>query len=156
MISVIVAFDENMLIGDGSRLPWNIPEDMKKFKQLTMGNVLIMGRKTYESIGKILPGRINIVLSKDAKYQVEGGFVCNNLSQAIKKAKNYQKEIFIVGGSEVYKQSLEIADKIYVSHILGEYNGDTYFPNVQWEKWKAVKKEKYENWEFVEYAKRNK
>ena len=69
MISIIVAFDDNRLIGNGSRLPWNIPEDLKKFKELTMGNVLIMGRKTYESIGGILPGRINIVLSKNTKYQ---------------------------------------------------------------------------------------
>ena len=75
------------------------------------------------------------------------------MSQAIKKAENYEKEIFIIGGSEVYRQSLKIADKIYVSHILGEYNGDTYFPDIQWEKWDVVKKEKYVGWEFVEYAK---
>ena len=86
--------------------PWNIPEDLKKFKELTMGNVLIMGRKTYESIGKILPGRINIVLSRDSRYHLEGGFVCNDLFQAIKRAQNYEKEIFIIGGSEIYKPIL--------------------------------------------------
>lgn len=152
MVSIIVAFDDNGLIGDGSKLPWNIPEDLKKFKELTLNKVVIMGRKTYESIGRPLPERVNIILTRKSDYAVKGAFVCNNIKDAIEKASEYKKEIFIIGGAAIYKQALEISEKLYVSHIYGEYEGDTYFPEIDWGNWKSEKKEKHETWEFMEYS----
>ncbi len=151
MVSIVVAFDDNGLIGDMGRLPWNIPGDLKKFKELTLGKVVIMGRKTYESIGKPLPGRVNIVLTRKKDYAPQGVLVCSDLKESIKKAAEYKKEIFVIGGAEIYKQALKVAEKLYVSHIYGEYKGDTYFPEVNWGDWIAGSKEKYVNWEFVQY-----
>jgi dihydrofolate reductase len=151
MVSIVVAFDDNGIIGDKGRLPWNIPEDLRKFKEITLGKVVIMGRKTYESIGKPLPGRVNIVLTKKKNYAPQGVLVCGDFKESIKKAAEYKKEIFVIGGAEIYKQALKVCEKLYVSHIYGEYKGDTYFPELNWDDWVAGSKEKYENWEFVQY-----
>ena len=118
MVSIVVAFDDNGIIGDKGRLPWNIPEDLRKFKEITLGKVVIMGRKTYESIGKPLPGRVNIVLTKKKNYAPQGVLVCGDFKESIKKAAEYKKEIFVIGGAEIYKQALKVCEKLYVSHIF--------------------------------------
>lgn len=133
-INMIVAMDENGLIGDRDKLPWKIPEDLKYFKEKTMNHTVVMGRKTYYSIGKPLRGRENIVITrKDFGMGMIGDthvYLCN-LEQALEiidyKAKD-NEEVFIIGGSEIYKQFYHYCDKLYVTWVDGEYEGNTYFP----------------------------
>ncbi len=127
MINLIVAYDKNKLIGDGIYMPWNIPEDMAHFKKLTMENVVIFGRKTYEGIGRPLPNRINIIVSNSKNFSGENLFTAKTLEEAIKMFP--KKEIFIAGGRSIYKQALPLCDILYITEIDGEFKGNTYFPN---------------------------
>ena len=129
MISIIVAYDRNRLIGRGGSMPWHIPGELRRFRALTQGNVVIMGRKTYESIGKALPGRINIVLSRGS-FAADDCYTAGSLAAALEMAeKNWpDREIFIGGGGEIYRQAMEITDVLYITEIDGEFAGDTYFP----------------------------
>lgn len=121
---------ENRVIGKDNKLLWSLPQDMKRFKALTTGHTVIMGRKTYESIGRVLPNRINIVISGDSAYKVPGGFVAHSLDEALIIAEKKEKEeIFIIGGGQVYTQALPLADTLYLTIVKGAYEGDTYFPD---------------------------
>ena len=148
-----MAYDDNRLIGNGGDLPWRIPEDLKKFKELTSGNIIIMGRKTYESIGKPLPNRINMVVTRNKNYSAEGVFIFNSIEAALRKASVFHKEIFFIGGGAIYNEILSLVDTMYISHIKGSYNGDTYFPEVDFTKWKVESKEEYEKFDFIKYVK---
>lgn len=129
-VSIIVAMTHDRLIGSHNKLLWHIPEELKRFKQVTTGHPIIMGRKTHQSIGRILPDRTNIVISNDLNYFVDGGIVTHSLDEAIKKASEIdQNEIFIMGGGTVYEQALPIADKLYVTLVDGDFTGDVYFPD---------------------------
>ncbi|RLQ95179.1 dihydrofolate reductase [Falsibacillus albus] len=161
MISFIWAMDENRLIGSGNRLPWRLPEDLKFFKNTTMNHPIVMGRKTFESIGKPLPGRINIILTKDKTYKKEGCIVMNNKSQLLDWIESQEKEVFITGGSEIFKQLMDEVDSLYVTKIYSSFEGDTYFPVMDWCGWKAVwakkgiKNEKNPyDYEFYKYKKK--
>jgi dihydrofolate reductase len=128
-ISMVVAVSENLVIGKDGWMPWNIPSDLKHFKKITAGHPIIMGRKTFESIGKPLPKRTNIVVTRDLNYSFEGVKVVSSLKNAILEAgKIDQEEIFVIGGGQIYKQALELADKLYLTLVQGEFEGDTFFP----------------------------
>lgn len=133
MISLITGVDKNWLIGNGGKLPWNIPEDLAYFKKITNGHSIVMGRKTFESIGRPLPNRTNIILTKDENYKAEGCVIIN--SKESLEIKN-DEEVFVIGGANVYKQFLPLADKLYITKIDGEYYGDVYFPKPDMKKWK--------------------
>lgn len=155
MVSIIVAQSKNRVIGKENKLLWSLPADMKHFRDTTKGGVVIMGRKTYESIGRPLPNRINIVISSNTNLQIEGCEVCNSLESALEKAGS--GEIFIIGGGEIYKQAMYLADKIILTEINEEFEGDTYFPEIDSNWVKVSKKDflpdeknKY-SYSFIEY-----
>jgi dihydrofolate reductase len=133
MISIIAAIGKNRELGKDNKLLWRIPEDMKRFKDLTSGQVVIMGRKTYESLPKKfrpLPDRINIVVTKNQNWKMPGCLISNSLDEAILKAKEFNKEIFIIGGASIYSQGLKYADKLYLTLVDKEYpDADVFFPD---------------------------
>ncbi len=149
MISIIVATSENGVIGRDGKLPWHIPGDLKHFKSLTTNNVVIMGRKTYESIGKPLPNRLNIVITRDKNKTYEGCITVNSIENAIRKAGT-DKEIFIIGGGEIYKKSIKFVNKVYLTKVHQHIEGDTYFPTLN-ERWKEVEREDKEGYSFITY-----
>lgn len=146
MINLIVAVADNNLIGDGDKLPWSNSEDLKEFKRLTSNNVVIMGKNTFKSIGKPLPNRINIVISR-YYFKTDGVIYASSLEEAINKAKEYDKEIFIIGGAIVYSQSFDIVDRMYISHIPGNFKGDKFFPKFDNEEWEIDQTIKFNTFE---------
>lgn len=129
-ISIIAAIGENRELGRNNKLLWHIPEDLKRFKKITQDHPVIMGRKTFESIGKALPKRLNIIITRDSSYSVKNAIVCDSLEEGIKAAKAKEtSEIFIIGGGSIYKQAISHADKLYLTIIEGKYKADTYFPD---------------------------
>jgi len=151
LIKIIVAMSKNRVIGDSNTLIWHLPEDLKRFKQLTTGNAIVMGRKTYESIGRPLPNRRNIIITRDKDYSIEGCEVVNSLEEAFLITGS---DCFVIGGGEIYKQSLSYSEKIYLTLIDKDFEGDTEFPEINSE-WKEINKEDFEssefNWSFIEY-----
>ncbi|MBD8004886.1 dihydrofolate reductase [Bacillus norwichensis] len=141
MISFLWAQDENGLIGNNNDLPWSLPADLKYFKETTMGHPIVMGRKTYESIGRPLPGRTNIILTRDQDYQAEGCLVFHAREDLLEWIKEKGSEVFITGGSEIFKLFLEDADRLYVTKIGATFEGNTYFPELDWKKWRLVSAE---------------
>ena len=133
-ISIIVAVAENNAIGYDNHLLWHISEDLKRFKSITTGHHIILGRKTYESVGKPLPGRINIVISRQENYTVDGCLVAKSIEDALLIAKD-DSEVFIIGGGEIYKQALSITDKIYLTRVHAGFAGDTFFPELNLSEW---------------------
>lgn len=128
-ISIIVAHSRNMAIGKGNSLLWRLPEDLKRFKKLTINHPIIMGRKTYESIGRPLPERTNLVVTRDLNLEIPGCSVSHSLDEAIRKAQEIdQEEIFIIGGEKIYKESLPLADRLYATQVDTDTVGDTFFP----------------------------
>ena len=126
-LSIIVAMTADRVIGNKNKLPWHLPEDLKHFKNITMGKPVIMGRKTYESIGRLLPGRKNIILSRNKSYAIDGAHMVSTLKEAIKLCED-NSEAFIIGGSTVYKEALPKADCLYLTIINKEFEGDACFP----------------------------
>lgn len=153
-ISIIVAVAENNVIGSKNQLLWHISEDLKRFKSLTTGHHILMGQKTYESIGRVLPNRTNLILSFDKDYEAPDGFVFNNPDDAVNFAKNNnENELFVIGGGMVYKHFLPMANKIYLTKVLKEFDGDTYFPKINLDEWQQTFNEKHHDndpqYEFV-------
>lgn len=139
MISMIWAMDRNGLIGKGNNMPWRLPEDWVNMKKTTMGHPIIMGRKTFESIGgKALPGRLNVVVTRNSDFSAEGFEVCHSIDEALKYGE--KDEAFIFGGADIYKAFIPYADRLYVTLIDHEFVGDTYFPEVDYNDWKLVSK----------------
>ena len=147
MISIIVATSKNRVIGNNNSLIWKLPADLKRFKQITTGSTVVMGRKTYESIGKPLPNRRNIIITRDTNYLVDNCEIVNSLEEALMLCNN---DCFIIGGGEIYKQSIDIADKIYLTLVQEDFEGDTYFPEIGKE-WTKVFREDYEGDEKNEH-----
>mgnify|MGYP000063687731 CR=1 FL=1 len=143
MIKIIAAMSKNRVIGDSNALIWHLPEDLKRFKQLTTGNTIVMGRKTYESIGKPLPNRRSIIITRDASYKVDGCEVVNSLEEALLLSNS---DCFIIGGGEIYRQAIYIADCIYLTLIDKEFEGDTSFPEIK--DWREASCEDFSNEEF--------
>ena len=150
MISIIAAGSKNGVIGVDNTLPWDLPVDLKRFKEITTGNVVIMGRKTYESIGKALPNRVNIVVTRDKNFFVSGVLSANSLDSALLKAGN-NKDIFIIGGGEIYRQSMDFVDKLYITEVDMEVEGDTTFPTIS-DKWNVSNEEDFEGGKFLTYS----
>lgn len=140
MISIVVAMTENRVIGRDGDMPWRLSADLKRFKQITMGHHLIMGRKTYDSIGRPLPGRTTVVISRSATYDDTRIQVARTLDEAIDIAKN-DSEIFITGGAQIYALALPSVGRIYLTRIHCELEGDTQFPEIEWADWQLVERE---------------
>ena len=136
-LSIIVAYSKNRAIGKNNQLPWKLSEDLKNFKKITMGNSIIMGRKTFESIGFILKGRQNIVISKTSKFQ--GVTMSSSITDSINKAKK-SKEIFFIGGQDIFEQTISLVDKIYLTRINEEIDGDRFFPEFDFNQWEVIEK----------------
>ena len=130
LISLIVAMASNRVIGYRGDIPWKIPGEQKMFKEITMGHAMIMGRKTYESLGRPLPGRTNIVVTRRTDYQVPGCIIAHDLSGAIKSCPTRENEAFIIGGGQLYHEAISVTDRIYLTVIPREIPGDTYFPEI--------------------------
>lgn len=145
MISLLVAMDRNHVIGFENSMPWHLPRDLQFFKKKTTGETIIMGRKTYESIGRVLPNRKNIVLTHKQMEFPESVEVINNLETVQQWDKaNPNDEFFVIGGGAIFNQILPFAERMYITWIDGTFNGDTYFPNFSEEKWELTSKEKGE------------
>ena len=130
LISIVVAIGENTrVMGKEGKLPWEIPEDLKRFKEITSGHPIIMGRKTYKSIGKALPNRTNIIITRNPNFSAPGCVVVDSLQKAIDEAKKVEnEEIFIIGGGEIFNEAISLVDKLYLTLVKGEIQGDVFFP----------------------------
>jgi dihydrofolate reductase len=138
-LSLIVAADQNNGIGLNGQLPWRLPDDLKRFKQLTLGHHLVMGRKTYESIGRPLPGRTTIVVTRQVNYRPEGVLCAQGIDDALELARSRgESEVFCCGGGELYRQMLPLADCIYLTRVLANVTADVYFPQWSDGDWKMV------------------
>jgi dihydrofolate reductase len=143
VLKILVAFDENRVIGKNNALIWHLPADLKRFKALTTGHVIIMGRKTFESIGKPLPNRTTIVVSRQTELQIEGVILAHSVEEAILKAKTITRDdIFIVGGAEIYALSMPLADEILVTQLHDIFDGDAFFPAISSEMWDLTDQER--------------
>lgn len=163
MISLIAAIGKNNEIGKGNTLLFNMPADMKYFRDTTRGHSVIMGRKTFESLPNgALPNRRNIIITRDTEYKSEGIEVVHSLDEALKLFENTEEEIFVIGGAEIYKQAIEKGDKLYITHIEAENKeADSFFPKIDKETWKEIKREDFKkdennpyDYSFMEYDKK--
>ncbi|MFI3263099.1 MAG: dihydrofolate reductase [Rikenellaceae bacterium] len=155
-ISIIVATAKNWAIGLNNELLWHISTDLKRFKALTTGHSIIMGRKTYESIGRPLPKRRNIVISRDAELKIEGCEVYNTIEAALEATQN-EEEVFVIGGAEIYKQTIGVASKIYLTQVMKSYEADAFIPEIDFSMWKETFRESHIDEElpycFINYEK---
>ncbi len=141
-MNVIVAVDKNWAIGKDNRMMWSIPADMKFFRETTKGNIVIMGRKTLESFpqGQPLKNRVNIVITRKKDYKVKGAVIVHSVEEAVKEAKKYEGELFVIGGESIYRAMLAYCDTAYVTKIDHAFDADTYFPNLDEDKeWQMTK-----------------
>jgi dihydrofolate reductase len=139
-LSIIVAMARNRTIGVNNTLPWRCPEDLKHFKALTMGHHMIMGRKTFDSIGKPLPGRTTVVVTRDRDLKIEGCLIAHSLQQAIAACAG-DEEIFVVGGAELYRQAIALVDTLYITEIQQDVEGDAHFPEFDKNAWQETGRE---------------
>lgn len=158
MISLLWAMDENRAIGRNNQLPWHLPEDLKYFKRVTMGKPIAMGRKTYDSIGRPLPGRENIVITRKRGVTIEGCTVIHDVKDLLKRD---DEELFVIGGAEIFKEIIPFADRLYVTEIREEFEADTFFPEYNLSDWEliestlGIKDEKNPyNYEFLVYQRK--
>lgn len=139
-VSIIVATSRNNVIGKDNNLIWHLSSDLKRFKKLTTGHHIIMGRKTFESIGKALPDRTSIVITHQADFAAEGCMVVHSLDEALKSVNN-EEEVFIIGGGTIYEEVLPKADKIYLTLVHKDFDGDTFFPKLDYKEWETLFRE---------------
>lgn len=144
MTTIVVAMGEKNEIGFENQLLWHLPKDLKHFKEITTGHPVIMGRKTYESIGKPLPNRTNIVVSGKSDWFEEGILIVGSIKEAIKFAKKIDEEIFIIGGGKIYEQTIDMVDKLEVTLVKADLEADTFFPKIDSKVWKKVEEICYE------------
>jgi dihydrofolate reductase len=160
MLSIIAAVSLNNALGKDNKLLWHLPADLKRLKELTMGHHLIMGRKTFESLGRPLPGRPHIVISRDANLKFDGVTVVDSLEKAFELAKN-DNQPFVFGGAEIYKQALPFIERIYLTRVNETFEGDAYFPELDTVEWELLSKLDFEpdeknkfHYSYEEYKKR--
>jgi len=152
-LSIIVATAEQGVIGKDNQLIWHLPEDLKMFRRLTTGHVIIMGRKTFESIGKPLPNRTSIIISRNNDYQVEGCIVVSSLEEAIEKAKEIEtEEAFIIGGAQIYALALDMADTVYLTQVHHNFEGDAFLPVLDTNIWTETERKSFQPDEKHAYA----
>ncbi|MER0216533.1 MAG: dihydrofolate reductase [Nitrosomonas sp.] len=145
-LSILVAMAKNRVIGRDNRLPWHLPADLKHFKFLTMGQTIVMGRKTYESIGKPLPGRANIVITRQTDYEIPGAVVVNSLEDALlvcEETSTTDTENFIIGGEKLYQQTIKICQRMYITEIQSDFDGDVFFPQFDPGDWEETQRDKH-------------
>lgn len=142
ILSFVVAMARNGVIGRDNQLPWRLPADLRHFKAVTMGKPVVMGRRTYASIGRPLPGRTNIVVTRDSAYRAEGCRVVHSIEEAL-AAGGDAAEVMIIGGAELYRQLLPRADRIYLTRIEEDFSGDTYFPELDADRWQELAREQH-------------
>lgn len=147
-LAVIVAAAENGVIGRNNALPWHLPEDLRYFKRVTMGKPIVMGRKTFESIGRPLPGRTNIVITRNRAYQAAGIKVVSSLDAALSLAADIAlidgvEELVVIGGAEIYRTAIPRADRLYITEVHAEIEGDALLPDIDWENWLEVVRERH-------------
>jgi dihydrofolate reductase len=160
LISLLVAVARNGVIGRDNKLPWHIPADLKRFKQLSLGKPIIMGRKTYDSIieqlGKALPDRDNIVITRNPDFKAPGCKVATSIEEGLKLAGN-AAEVVVIGGGQIFEETLPIADRVYMTWVHADVPGDAYFPEVDWSKWRVSFREDHPEgalpFEYVNYEK---
>ena len=143
-ITIIAAISENRVLGKDNKLIWHLPEDLKRFKHLTSGHSIIMGRKTFESLPKVLPGRHNIVVTKNKEFSAMGVTVCHSLIEAI-NASGDDLQPFVIGGGQIYQEAIELADKIELTKIYKSFDGDVFFPEIDSKLWYLDKEEQHEH-----------
>jgi dihydrofolate reductase len=165
-LAVIVAAAENGVIGRDNALPWHLPGDLRYFKRVTMGKPIVMGRKTFESIGRPLPGRTNIVISRQGGYGAEGVRVVSSLDEALALAEDIAlvdgvEELIVIGGAEIYAAALPRAQRIYLTRVHAEVEGDAHLPDIDWSAWREISREDHDAtppdshaYSFVIYARR--
>lgn len=158
-LNIIVAYNQKNVIGKDNGMPWRLPADLAHFKKITMGSPIIMGRKTRESLGRSLPGRLNIAISRDAHYHAEGTQVVSSLAQAIALANTANTDaIFVIGGGQIYKEALPLANTVYATEIYADMEGDTFFPVLDKKQWQEISRlsqapQHNLNFDFVVYQK---
>jgi dihydrofolate reductase len=150
-LSVIVAIAQNGVIGNNNALPWHLPEDLKRFKALTMGHHIIMGRKTYESLGRLLPGRTTVIVTRNKNYKVEGTLIVHSLEAALVLCAG-DVEPFLIGGAELYKDGLKLASKLYITEVHAAYEGDAYFSEINLSEWQLSEKKDHVAASGLEYS----
>ena len=139
IISVIVAINDNHVIGADNKLLWHLPDDLKNFKKVTSGHTLLMGRKTFDSIGRPLPNRTNLILTRQADLKIEGCVTFNHLSTAIKYAADEgETELFVIGGAEIYQMIMPMAHKLYLTRVHADMTGDAHFPDINFDEWEII------------------
>ena len=151
MITLIVAMGKNREIGKENQLLWHLPKDLKHFKELTSGYPIIMGRKTYESIGKPLPNRTNIVISRKNDWFEEGILIVGSIKEAVKFAKKIDEEVFVIGGGNIYEQTIDLADKLEVTLVDAVLDADTFFPKINEKVWQKTNEERHQKDEKNEF-----
>lgn len=136
---MIVAVANNGVIGVNNTLPWHLPEDLKRFRALTMGHHIIMGRKTYESLGRLLPGRTTVIVTRNRDYHVEGAIVVHTLQQAMRFCQQ-DEELFLIGGAQLYQDGLSLVNKLYITRVNLEVEGDAFLPEIDLNAWTLIEK----------------
>ncbi|KAA9327202.1 dihydrofolate reductase [Hymenobacter busanensis] len=144
MVALVVAVAENGVIGRDNQLPWHLPNDLKQFKQVTMGHPIVMGRRTYESIGRPLPGRRNIVVTRQSDWKAEGCEVAHSVLGALELARQYDEQVFVIGGAEIYRQALPAADTVYLTEVHHTVPGDAALPPFTTDEWREENRERHE------------
>ena len=158
-LSLIVAVAKNRVIGINNTLPWHLPEDLKRFRALTTGHHIVMGRKTYESLGRLLPGRTTVIVTRNKDYKIAGALVASSLEQALEICKN-DTEVFLIGGAELYVDGLKLADKLYITEVDLDVAGDAFLPEFNLSDWTETLREKLVsekglNFEYVTYQRKS-
>lgn len=151
-LSLIVAMASNRCIGFNNQLPWHLPADLKRFKQTTLGSAIVMGRKTYESIGRPLPGRSNIIISRNPGYRQPGCSVLGTLEEALAQGCLEGKKLFVIGGSELYEAAMPLAQAIHMTQVHKAFQGDTFFPELDSACWHEVTRETVDNDPAVDFS----
>lgn len=139
-LSVIVAVANHHVIGVNNTLPWHLPEDLKRFKALTTGHHIIMGRKTYESLGRLLPNRTTVIVTRNPHYQVDGALIAHSLPAALALCEG-DNEPFLIGGAELYKVGMQLANKLYITEVHADFSGDAFFEPIDASRWQEVARE---------------
>lgn len=158
-ITLIAAVARNGVIGRGDEIPWRVPGEQRTFKQATVGHVLVMGRRTYESIGRPLPDRTTVVVTRDPHWQPAGGLpdsvrVAGSVEAAITTAAGIDEEVYVAGGAEVYRDALPLADRLRITRVDVEADGDVFFPDVDWSQWRVEGEEPHDGFRVVDYQRR--
>lgn len=157
-LSLIVAVAKNGVIGHNNSMPWHLPEDLKHFRALTTGHHIIMGRKTYESLGRLLPGRTTVIVTRNQDYKLEGALIAHSLASAVALCAG-DAEAFVIGGAELYQQALDFVDKLYVTEVDLTPVGDAYFPPIEAAQWQEISRDAQTStqglsFDYVSYARK--